>query len=116
MKTKILLSAVLGIILTSCSTMHMLTDNSLQRYSPVNPENIAVYSPTEVDRSYNVIGEAIVIVEALSDDPVYIDHLKKEASQMGADAIINLKLELGGGMLSNTVTASGTAVKFNNLP
>jgi uncharacterized protein YbjQ (UPF0145 family) len=116
METKILLSAILGIILTSCSATHMLTDNSSQRYSPVNTENIVVYSRSDINRSYDVIGEVIAIVEAFSDDPVYIDHLKKEASQIGADAIINLKLELGDGMLSNTVTAYGTAIKFHKLP
>ena len=114
MKTKVLIPAILGMILTSCSATHMLTDNSSQRYSPVNPENIAVYSKTDINTSYTIIGEVIIIMEAFSDDPFYINPLKREASKMGADAIINLKLELGEGMLSNTITASGTAIKFND--
>jgi uncharacterized protein YbjQ (UPF0145 family) len=116
MKTKILLLLVSGVILVSCSTTHLLTDDSTQQYSPGNPENIVVYTQVDINRSYTIIGEVIAIVEAFSDDPVYIDHLKREAAQIGADAIINLKLDLGDGMLTNTITASGTAVKFNNLP
>lgn len=114
MKTKILLLTILGVIFTSCSATHLLTDDSDQRYSPVNPENVVICSQADLNRSYSIIGEVIAITEAFSDDPVYIDYLKKEASKIGADAIINLKLELGDGMLSNTVTASGTAVKYND--
>ena len=116
MKTKIQLLTLLGVLLTGCSVAHLHTDDTAQMYPPSNYENIEVYSTEQTGKSYIIIGEVVASVEDFSDGDGSgsVKYLKKEASKLGADGIINLKLEISEGILSNAVTSSGTAVKFIN--
>ncbi len=112
---KIQLILIIGVLLTSCSSVaHLKTDDVKQNYSATEPEQIKVYSTDKVDQEYTVIGEVIVSADAGADAAVSVKHLKNEAAKLGADAIINLKLEIGYGYWTNAIKASGTAVKFNN--
>ena len=116
MKTKIQLFTILGMLLTGCSVAHLQYNDSVQIYPPSNYENIEVYSTEQTGKSYIIIGEVVASVEDFSDGDGSgsVKYLKKEASKLGADGIINLKLEISEGILSNAVTSSGTAVKFIN--
>lgn len=104
---------ILGALFASCSSVHLLTADTDQRYSQTSPERIEVYSLDKIGKPYVIIGQVVANAEAFSDDPVSIDNLKKEAALIGADAIINLRLEIGEGFMTNTVIATGTAVKLN---
>ncbi len=113
MKIKLLL--IVGVLFTSCSSVaHLQTDDLKQNYSATNPEQIEIYSTDKVDKFYSVIGKVIASVDARTDASISVKHLKKEAAKLGADAIIDLRLEIGHGYWSNAIKASGTAVKFNN--
>ena len=114
MKTKILILIFLGIGFASCSVEHLQTSNSGRYYTQTVAENIEVYSTEKANHSYTIIGEVVASVDAFGDGSASVKYLKKEAAELGADAIVNLRLEIGNGVLSNSVTASGTAVKFKN--
>ena len=114
MKTKIQLLMILGVLLTGCSVAHIHTNDSVQMYPPSNFENIEVYSTDQTAKSYTIIGEVVASVEDFNNGSGSVKYLKKEAAKLGADGIINLKLEITEGFLGNAVTASGTAVKFSN--
>ena len=114
MRTKIQLLAILGLLLTGCSVSHLHTSDSVQMYPPSDFENIEVYSTDQTGKSYTVIGEVVASVEDFNEGSGSVKYLKKEAAKLGADGIINLKLEITEGFLGNAVTASGTAVKFSN--
>ena len=115
MKTRIQLLLVLGILLTGCSVAHLSTSESAQMYPPSNYDEIEVYSTDQTGRSYTVLGDVVASVEDFSngDGSSSVKYLKKEAAKLGADGIINLKLEISDGVLTNAVTSSGTAVKFH---
>jgi|GEM_PF-1017731 len=113
MKTKILTLIILGAFLASCSVTHLHSSDTVMHYPPVNPKTVEVYSMEEANRTYIVIGEVVASVDALGDGSASVKYLKKEAAELGADGIINLRLEIGSGILANAVTASGTAVKFD---
>ncbi len=115
MKTKILTCAITVLLLASCSVAHLNSSDSQMYYAPVHAENIEVYSTDLTGRTYTVIGEVVASVDALGDGSSSVKYLKKEAASMGADGIVNLRLEIGSGILANSVTASGTAVKFTEL-
>lgn len=115
MKTRIKLLLILGVIFSSCSTVaHLSTDDTSQKYSATNAENIEIYSIDNIGKDYTIIGDVIASADAGTDASVTIKYLKKEAAKMGADGIINLKLEIDYGYWSNAIKATGVAVKFSN--
>lgn len=105
---------ILGAIFASCSMARLQTSNSGNYYPPTVAENIEVYSTEKTSNNYTIIGEVVASVDAWGDGSTSVKYLKKEAAELGADAIINLRLKIGNGVLSNSVTASGSAVKFKN--
>ena len=114
MKTKILMGILIAVFLASCSMARLQTSDFGSYYPPSIAENIEIYSTEKANHSYIVIGDVVASVDAWGDGSASVKYLKKEAAELGADAIINLRLEIGNGVLSNSVTASGTAVKFKN--
>lgn len=112
MKTKILSLLLLGVLVTSCSVARLQTDDAVIIYPPAYSENVEVYATDQFDKTYTVIGEVIVSAEDLSDASVPVKYLKKEAAKLGADGIINLRLEIGHAYFCNSIVATGTAVKF----
>lgn len=105
---------IVGVLIASCSVARLQTSDSGKYFPPTIDENIEVYSTEKANKPYSVVGEVIASVDALGDGSGSVKHLKKEAAKLGADAIVNLRLEIGIGALGNSVTATGTAVKFNN--
>jgi len=116
MRNKIQLLLITGVFFTSCSSVaHLQTDDLNQNYAETNPNNIEVYSTDKIEKEYNVIGEVIASADAGSDGAISVKHLKREAAKLGADGIINLRLEVGYGYWSNAIKASGTAIKYVKL-
>lgn len=94
------------------SVSHLKTHDSSQTFPPTAPSSIKLFSTADADnRDYIVIGEIIASADASSAEKP-IKYLKKEASKMGADAIINLRLEFEYGGWSTAIKSTGTAVKF----
>lgn len=114
MKTKIQLFMILAVLFTSCSVAHLQTSDSVHMYPPTNFETIEVYSTEKANYDYVQIGQVVASVEAFDDGNSSVKWLKKEAAKLGADAIVNLRLEIGMGGLGNAITASGIAVKYSN--
>ena len=104
----------LGAYFASCTMARLQTSDSGNYYPPTIAENIEVYSTEKASNNYTIIGEVVASVDAWGDGSASVKYLKREAAELGADAIVNLRLEIGNGVLSNSVTASGTAVKFKN--
>lgn len=115
MTKRIPLVLIVGLILTSCSSVaNLKTDNIQQNYAVTNSETIEVFSTDKIEKDYLIIGEVVASADAGEDAKIAVNHLKKEAAKLGADAIINLQLEIGYGNWTNAIKASGTAVKFKN--
>ncbi|MDO3695958.1 heavy metal-binding domain-containing protein [Wenyingzhuangia sp. chi5] len=112
---KIIIS-ILSLQLLSCSTTAVIkTDNSTEKFAKTNPENIKVYSSEKINEKYIIIGEVVSNVDANKSSEKAIKELKKGASTIGADAISNLKLEIGiahGFWTANSIKATGTAIKY----
>ncbi|HYQ55971.1 MAG TPA: heavy metal-binding domain-containing protein [Draconibacterium sp.] len=115
MKTKILILIMLGVFFTNCSVTYLHSSETDMHYPPVKAKTVEVYSMEVANRPYTVIGEVVASADVLGNGSTSVKYLKKEAAGLGADGIINLRLEIGSGILANAVTASGTAVKFAEL-
>lgn len=114
MKNTIQLCLIAGVLLTSCSTVaHLQTDDLNQTFAATDPGKVEIYSTDKVDKQYAIIGEVVASADAGADASIPVKYLKKEAAKLGADAIINLKLEIEYGYWNNGIKASGLAVKFN---
>lgn len=114
MRTRIQFLFFLTFLLTSCSVARLYTDDNVHRYPPTYFEQIEVYPSDQIGKSYSVIGEVISSVESLADGQISLKYLKKEAAKLGADGIINLRLEIESGMLATGTTAKGVAVRYTN--
>jgi hypothetical protein len=101
--------------LASCYTVSSLrTDDITTKYPPTRPEKIEVYSTSKINKNYEIIGPLAVSADSGLSSERPVKFLKKEAAKLGADAIINLKLDFGIGFWSTSIAAKGIAVKFIN--
>ena len=107
---------ITGLLFGSCCVEHLHSSEIHVNYvPPVNAKNVEVYATEQVNSPYIIVGDVHTRINAVGDGSASVKYLKKEAAEMGADGIINLRLEVGSGILANAVTASGTAVKFYEL-
>jgi hypothetical protein len=112
---KIIACLLANLLLASCSSVAFLpTNDQSEPYPPTNAKMVEVYSTKKVDAEYTVIGQVIASADAGSDAGKSVELLKKQAANLGADAVIELKLEIDLGYWSNAIKASGTAIKYVN--
>lgn len=113
MKLKTHILWLLPLFFTSCWSAEFLkTDESTTTYPLTHPDSIEVYSTDSIGREYTVIGIVNASVDAGNDAEFAVRFLRKEAGKLGADAIINLRLEFGYGFWVTGLMTSGTAVKY----
>lgn len=112
---KIRILVFLGLFAASCATSaRFRTDDLVNKHPETDPEKIEVYALDQIGRPYVKIGAVVVSADAGSNADIAVRRLKREAALLGADAIIDLRLEIGYGYWSNSIRSSGTAVKFTN--
>lgn len=116
MKTKLFVLSALIILLSSCSTVSRIQtdDTKVTGLVETNAELVEVYSTKDAaKKSYIIIGQVVSCADAGQNSNVAVDLLKKEASYLGADAIVDLRLSITMGYWTNGIKATGTAVKYN---
>lgn len=107
------ISLLAGLLFTSCSSVaHIRSSESPDSFPKTDATTINVYSTSRIDSDYIILGQVIASADAGSDANVPVTLLKKEASKLGADAILDLRLEIDYGYWSNAIKATGTAVKL----
>ena len=112
---QILLSCLLFvIIMAGCSSVaYIQTDDVPGEYAQnSNPDDIKVYSDDREAWEYDVIGQVIADADAGENAETAVNLLKKQAANLGADAIINLRLEIDTGYWQSAIKATGTAIKL----
>jgi hypothetical protein len=106
------LAIVLGIsllgLLPACAVNTHYLQSGAEIYQPVPPEQVEVFVKAPAGRQYIVIGA--VAVDQVGKAETAIKALQKEAGNLGANAIINLKLTVLHSFSSGRSGASGVAV------
>jgi hypothetical protein len=112
----ILLVAAMGIFsLSSCSTGgHIRTADSSRSPAQTSPSEIKIYSTSNIGRSYETIGAVVANADGGNDSTEAIKELRNQASQIGADAVVGLRLEVNQGFWEASVRATGLAVRFGD--
>jgi len=107
--------AVCLALLSSCSTVAAFktADSGDASFDATNAKDIKVYSVSDIGQEYQVIGQVVASADAGSNSEKAVNHLKKIAAKLGADAVVDLRLEISQGYWQNAIKATGTAVKFN---
>lgn len=116
MKAKLFVLSALIVLITSCSTVSKIQtdDAKITGLVETNPQLVEVYSTKDAaKKSYKIIGQVVSCADAGQDSEVAVKLLKKQASYLGADAIVDLRLAISMGYWSNGIKATGTAVKYN---
>lgn len=116
MKAKLFVLSALIVLITSCSTVSKIQtdDAKITGLVETNADLVEVYSTKDAaKKSYKIIGQVVSCADAGQNSNVAVDLLKKEASYLGADAIVDLRLSITMGYWTNGIKATGTAVKYN---
>jgi hypothetical protein len=125
MKPKIFFIVISTLMLSCYPKSYFKTDDTVQKYEETDSRKIEIYVTDKVDRAYVILGEVSCFSPALGRiyskkssviraDGV-INLLKNNASKLGADAIINVRLSYTEGFHDWTkITSTGTAIKFLN--
>ena len=108
MKNISILLILTSMFLTSCSYYAYQFQTGSTPQSETIPESIKIYSG-DIEQDYIVIGSVSADVVGGSD--TVVKYLKKKASKLGADAIINVNLSKFN-TFSNRTGISGVAVKL----
>lgn len=116
MKAKLFVLSALILTISSCSTVSNIktNDTEIATLGKTNAALVEVYSTKDAaKKSYKIIGQVVSCADAGEDANKAVDLLKKEASYLGADAIVDLRLSISMGYWTNGIKATGTAVKYN---
>jgi hypothetical protein len=99
---------------TGCSTQGVLSAPLTEgkQYPSVSPDKIAVFVTERAPFAYEVIAHVSAMADAGQNPRVPVEIIKEQAAKIGADAIVNLRINYGSGFFSNGIKATGMAVKF----
>ncbi|MBI2428727.1 MAG: heavy metal-binding domain-containing protein [Ignavibacteriales bacterium] len=110
---KLFLLLIAGVFISGCSsTANLQTDDEQVKFEKTDAKNIKVYSTANVGTEYTIIGQVVADVDAGENATKAVNKMKVEAAQLGADAVINFRLEIDTGYWQNAIKAYGTAVKL----
>jgi uncharacterized protein YbjQ (UPF0145 family) len=105
---------LLALALTGCSTAsHIRTADSPKAVTTIgDPDAIQVYSVHSFGKTYQTLGLVVSDADAGSDAKTAVADLKEEAAKLGANAIVDLSLEINQGFWENAIRATGIAVRY----
>lgn len=109
---------ILGIMIlasvTACSTTAKwkTADNDHINFPPTSARDVLVYSTSQADQPYLIIGPVVAAADAGENATTAVDVLKKSAAKLGADAIVELEINPTFGYWTSAIQAKGIAVKF----
>jgi hypothetical protein len=113
MKKSLLILMLAGLSFSCSSIASLKTDNSPSATSAnVDASSVKVFvTDKEVAPGYETLGEVVVAADAGSGPDGVVRKLRAMAADLGADTIINLRIEYEYGYWSIAMKATGTAVK-----
>ena len=112
---RLLILGLLVVLLAGCSSVaNLKTDDYADMdFNQTDWQDVKVFSMVPYNVEYYVIGQVVVDADAGTNAKTSVEKLKKQAAELGADAIINLRLEIDTGYWASGIKATGTAIKFN---
>jgi hypothetical protein len=104
----------LGLALAGCSTAaHVRTADSPKAVTSVgDPDAVQVYSVHSIGKTYQTLGLVVSNADAGSNAKTAVADLKEEAAKLGANAIVDLSLEINQGFWDNAIRATGIAIRY----
>lgn len=103
---------MLVVLLAGCSThAQVRTDNSTAKYNMTDPDRVQIFVDDKVGRDYEILGVVVYAVDAGNNASPAMRGLRRKASELGANAVINTRLEVEYGYWKAGLKATGTAVR-----
>jgi hypothetical protein len=100
---------LLALPLAGCATsVRLPTEDARGNRAPRDPASVNVYAGREIGRKYQVVG-AVTAAGDGEDGARALTELRKEAALLGADCVVDLRLEIERGFWSAAVKATGLA-------
>jgi hypothetical protein len=80
--------------------------------APVSPERVVVYPTADIGRPYEIVG-LVIAASSTGDQPARTYALlQQEAASLGADAVVDARMEIDLGYWTYAAKISGIAVKL----
>jgi hypothetical protein len=108
------LAAVVLVVTSGCSTAAAVrTDDSpgLQ-LAPTAPAAVRVFFTPDAGTPYDVLGVVFAAADAGDDPSVPIELLRQQAAGLGADGVVDARLEFTRGQWRVGIAVSGVAVRL----
>lgn len=112
MKFKLFKWIIPCLFFASCASIGNLQTSDIETYLKTDSKDIIVYSTSNIEKEYIVLGQVIASADAGFNAERPVELLRRGASKMGADAIIDMRLEIDYGYWLSAIKATGTAIKF----
>jgi hypothetical protein len=114
--SNVLFAVMLSFVaLSGCSTSgYLRTADSSRSPAKTSPAEIKIYSLSEIGKPYETIGAVVASADGGDDATDAVNELRKQAGQLGADAIVGLRLEVSYGYWNSAVRATGLAVRYGD--
>jgi hypothetical protein len=115
MKTSTLSLILLCQFILACSySAGVRTDNNQKEFDPTDADSVKIFSGNQIEHQY-IIGEVFAYHD-LCESPDCVTHLlKKEAAQLGANAIMGVQYEYDYDHASIEIKARGQAIYISPL-
>jgi len=113
-RSSIWLAAVVLVVTSGCSTAAAVrTDDSpgLQ-LAPTAPAAVRVFFTPDAGTPYDVLGVVFAAADAGDDPSVPIELLRQQAAGLGADGVVDARLEFTRGQWRVGIAVSGVAVRL----
>lgn len=115
MNLKLTLPVLFIVILVTsgCSSVaHLKTNDDSVHAAKTDPKTIKVYSTKEIGRPCRILGLVVANADASENAAKSVDHLKEEAAELGANAIVDMRLEASYGMWESGIKSTGITVRY----
>jgi hypothetical protein len=105
-----------ALVLSGCltsTTGRLLTDDTVAVPRPTTAAALVTLFPTlEIGRAYEIVGVVVAASSTGEQPDRTASLLKAEAAALGADAVVDVRMEMDLGYWTNAVKLSGVAVRL----
>jgi len=103
-----------GLMLGGCSSAaYLRTVDSPKAATTIgDPDAIQVYSVPSTGKSYQTLGIVVSSKDAGENAKSAVANLKEEAAKLGANAIVDMSLEIDMGYWQSAIRATGIAIRY----
>lgn len=93
------------------STRIRTDDNPSLALAPVPPAVVSIHSGEDIGRPYDILGLVVACMDGFADPGKLYELVRREAATLGADAVVDTRMDVAIGSWTLGARLSGVAVR-----